>query len=269
MEGFLPILSQPEHSRLLFTTLKTQHSNQQSDFISLGLGLRSITSPQLGLGIHFALERTWTRKSAFYLADTSLEMLGQRFNFQINHYLPLGDRRHEGGTWIAPNTVHFIEHRHLVSWTQGTALPIVTDYQKSFQEKANIWFFSSQNQQAPTATITTKQCTAENPGSAQQFNTQTLQTIDTLSPSATIYLATGSDAYASNLNHGVIQLQAGQSLSGRSPDFKYLAQMNTLPVLHNPLNLLGANQVKAIEISSTPQHIIRQGVVIESTAFNV
>jgi hypothetical protein len=140
--------------------------------------------------------------------------------------------------------------QYLVSAAHNCFLPHIITSKTQKLSKDNIWFFSSQQTERLTP-LTVSTGTAENPLSTQQLNTQTLAEIQELQLGATLYLANSPDSSPIDLGTLGLVLPKGQSLLGRSTDFKSAAPFNARPVLIGTLILSGDHQVEAVKITVT------------------
>lgn len=186
----------------------------------------------------------------------------QRYTAELGLRIQFGNQDHSRR--IYQDHLEGTPQRHLVSRAHGTALPIV-QYQEKRQHPEvqvdNIWFFSDQAS-SNTDSIDASNCTAERICSIQQVITQNLEKIATISPNANLYV-TGKQAFSSAADTP-IALQPGQSLLGRSTDFKDAADLQNLPLFHAAFNLKGHNyEVESIQIENTQSNPFTTAIAIE------
>ena len=133
--------------------------------------------------------------------------------------------------------------RNIGTVKTGSGIPVVHGRKEEdfFVERDNIYFFSSKG---GTAFAGNETGTFENPLSANQFTQTTVDGIASLVDNANFFFNSGSYIIApnaSNTPNARLSLPEGQSLYGRTADYKYSAIGNARPTLQGGLNLYGGN----------------------------
>lgn len=126
----------------------------------------------------------------------------------------------------------------------------------------NVWFFSANG--AVVASPTINNCTSETPCSNQNINSSFFNSINDIALNAKMYLAPGTyDNINSSLN-----LLNGQSIWGRTTDFKQSASASDRPLLIGSLDLFGNNNLNSLRLANNPSNTQLQGILIEDGAGN-
>lgn len=177
-------------------------------------------------------------------------------NYNYNNVL-IGLKFNLGGNSDADNSTiasHLLDanERHLGSITDGNAVPVIDGFADNginYLKQANIWFFNAQQGSVYDATKGLANCTAENP--CLTFNQAALDGINTMSANATLYLAPGQYQVGANAKQtAIVDIAAGQSIYGRTSDYKAAADQNNRPVLLGGLTLNSNNTLADIALKN-------------------
>lgn len=126
----------------------------------------------------------------------------------------------------------------------------------------DIWFFS------PDGTFVTipthETCTEEMPCSNRNVNSSFFGGINAIDPNAKMYLAPGDY----NSINSSLTLFNGQSLWGRTEDYKLAAAGNNRALLIGSLDLFGNNLVDSVRLANNPSNTQLQGIFFEEGATN-
>lgn len=158
-----------------------------------------------------------------------------------------------------PNTANIRNHmvdpitRNLGSLKTGNGIPTVKYSQDegSILLRDNIWFFAPGGSIFNPA-LGTNQGTIDDPLSNTSLSTTTLTSINVLTPNANMYLAPGnytvSSASPSSDFNGLV-FNSGQSLYGRTDNFKCPAPINNRPLILGSIELPGNDIVSDVNLT--------------------
>ena len=139
----------------------------------------------------------------------------------------------------------------------------------------NIWFFRPGGiplLPAPEGLpVTPDQCTFENPCAATDVNTTFFAGIDAIAPNALMYLAPGTYNNLDNqgdAGNGTLIVNAGQTLWGRTPDYKLAASGSDRANLIGSLDLNGNSLLDSLILANdaNASSIPAQAILIEANA---
>ena len=137
--------------------------------------------------------------------------------------------------------------RNLATLAHGMGVPVTMATSPDGQaiERTNIYFFTADDGVAFNAALGTNNCTFEHPCSGPSFNQTDINAINGFAPEANFYLNTGS--YSLN---GLLNLNNGQSIYGRTSNFIAPAYGSQQPILTGALNILGNNTLDSFTLIS-------------------
>lgn len=141
-------------------------------------------------------------------------------------------------------------HRDLAAIVGGshTAQPIEKGEEFTGQfaiSQSNIWFFEPNAPVSDGSDFNDQECTYEHPCT---FNQTTIDSIDSISPNANLYMASGS--YVDMSDTGQISINSGQTVYGRTEDYKAPAQGDSRPLLFGSLELEGYNGINNVQLAN-------------------
>jgi hypothetical protein len=137
-------------------------------------------------------------------------------------------------------------YRHFATLGTNTGVPVVGENVangQSILERSNIWFFSSSSGTAFNSTNGAANCTYEHPCNGSSFTQTNTEAINSISANANFYFNPG------NYTIGSIELPSGQSMYGRSADYRLPASTSSgYPAFIGTLAPLGSNTLDSFAL---------------------
>ncbi|HCA90103.1 MAG: hypothetical protein CMF38_02725 [Legionellaceae bacterium] len=152
--------------------------------------------------------------------------------------------------------------RNLGAYQTGTGVPVVKTQQRLNEAQSlitnNIWFFS-ENGQAFDAANGFGNCTIDNP--CGTFSQAAIDGVDALSPNARLFVNTGT--YDNPAQGTGLALNAGQSVIGRTNNFRRAASADNRPLINDSLTLTSNNFIANLRVNGqTVDNGVLSGLVI-------
>jgi len=115
----------------------------------------------------------------------------------------------------------------------------------------NLWFFSSASNTNFDSTLGTNNCTGISPCSAASFTQVNVDTISALAPETKLLFASGTYLANPGASDNTVILANGQSIEGRSANFKFQAFAANRPIFQGTIGASGNNSFNNINITGS------------------
>ena len=152
------------------------------------------------------------------------------------------------------NRIYSPNIRHLGALNTGASTRDQVAFKSSKQLKLvfeNLWFFSTASNTSFNPAFGGLNCTAERPCSASSFTQSTIDSIDTISKNTMLFFASGNYLVSPGQSDNSVTLNQGQSMSGRTADFKFKPNAAERPVFSGTLGGQGDNLFQNLNISGS------------------
>ncbi|CDZ77690.1 hypothetical protein BN59_01980 [Legionella massiliensis] len=193
----------------------------------------------------------------FYVNNNASLILQNNYDNQNKNKFSIGIRYSFGGPnhTDVSNLSNRMEEpiiRHLARQSYGMATPVRDSFVVSGPTQilaSNVWYFSRQGTaQGP---VNLNSCTAEHP--CLDLDQTVADGINALTPSASLWFATGQYQLPTTGTNGLVSLHDGQSLYGRTIDFSQTAIGPFRPEIIGALWWKGSGAISDFQVSNNNQ----------------
>jgi hypothetical protein len=161
-------------------------------------------------------------------------------------------------TQTGPVTERLLDpiHRHLGTLYTSSSIPSASKFtfsgRKGILERDNIWFFTGNGGNNFDSSLGTQNCTAEHPCNGSSFTQSNMNIINGITPNTNFYFNPGNYSLGSSTNisgdGAEFQLNNGQSMYGRTIDYKLPASSPNYPIFYGSISPQGNNTLDSFEM---------------------